>query len=92
MLVPVNGGDPEPAGEVMGGAHMSLSPDGSMIMDVVAHRTLWVSPLNGDKPRRVFEFDNAESRIDYPVWSPDGHWVLFDHLIPHGGDVWMVEE
>ena len=56
-------------------------------------RTLWVSPLNGDKPRRVFEFDDAESRIDYyPVWSPGGHLVLFDHLVRHGGDVWMVEE
>jgi eukaryotic-like serine/threonine-protein kinase len=92
MSVPVNGGDPEPAADVMGGAHMSLSPEGSMIMDVVAHRTLWVSPLDGDKPRRVFEFDDAESRIDYPVWSPDGRWVLFDRLIPHGGDIWMVEE
>ena len=65
MVVPVDGGEAEPVGEVMGGAHMSLSPDESMIMDVVAHRTLWVSPLNGDKPRRVFEFDDAESRIDY---------------------------
>ena len=91
MFVPVGGGDPEPTAEVMGGAHMSLSPDGSMVMDVVAHRTLWVSPLDGGKPRRVFEFDDAESRIDYPVWSPDGCWVLFDRLVPQGGNVWMVE-
>ena len=92
MSIAATGGDPEPVGEVMGGAHMSLSPDGSMIMDVVAHRTLWVSPLDGGNPRRVFEFDDSESRIDYPVWSPDGRWVLFDRLIPHGGDIWMVEE
>ncbi|HEY3055889.1 MAG TPA: protein kinase [Thermoanaerobaculia bacterium] len=91
MTVPANGGDAEPTAEVIGGSHMSLSPDQSMIMDVVAHRTLWVSPLRGGAPRRIFEFDDPESRIDYPVWSPDGRWVLFDRFVPHGGDVWMVD-
>ena len=91
MIVPIGGGDAEPAAEVMGGAHMSLSPDQSMIMDVVAHRTLWVSPLHGGAPRRVFEFEDAESRIDYPVWSPDGKWILFDRFVPRGGDVWMLD-
>ena len=84
-------GDAESTAEVMGGAHMSLSPDESMIMDVVGHRTLWVSPLNGGEPRKVFAFDDLDSRIDYPVWSPDGRWILFDRFTPHGGDVWMVE-
>ena len=91
MTVSLAGGDPEPTAEVAGGAHMSLSPDESLVMDVVAHRTLWVSPLNGEPPRKVFEFDDPESRIDYPVWSPDGRWILFDRFVPHGGDVWMVE-
>src|SRR5205085_8922163 len=45
MSVPAAGGEAEPTAEVVGGPHMSLSPDESMIMDVVAHRTLWVSPL-----------------------------------------------
>ena len=39
----------------------------------------------------VFEFDDGESRIDYPVWSPDGKWILFDRFVPRGGDVWIVE-
>ncbi len=91
MTVPAAGGDPEPTAEVQGGAHMSLSPDQSMIMDVVGHRVLWVSPLGGGAPRKVFELDDADSRIDYPVWSPDGRWVLFDRFTPHSGDVWMVE-
>jgi Tol biopolymer transport system component len=92
MLVPAAGGDPEPTPEVTGGAHMSLSPDQSLLMDVVGHRTLWVSPLDGsDSPRRVFQFDDADGRIDYPVWSPDGRWILFDRFVPQGGDVWMVE-
>ena len=91
MSVPLSGGDPEPTAKVIGGAHMSLSPDHSMIMDVLGHRTLWVSPLNGDAPRKVFEFDDPDARIDYPVWSPDGRWILFDRFQPQGGDVWAVE-
>jgi Tol biopolymer transport system component len=91
MTVPVAGGEPEPTSEVIGGAHMSLSPGQSLMMDVLGHRTLWCSPLRGGAPRKVFEFDDAESRIDYPVWSPDGRWILFDRFQPQGGDVWAVE-
>jgi hypothetical protein len=41
--------------------------------------------------RKVFEFDDPESRIDYPVWSPDGRFVLFDRFRPRGGDVWVMD-
>ncbi|HEV7242959.1 MAG TPA: protein kinase [Thermoanaerobaculia bacterium] len=92
MTIALDGGEPEPTAEVIGGAHMSLSPDQSLMMDVLGHRTLWCSPLQGGAPRKVFEFDDAESRIDYPVWSPDGRWILFDRFQPQGGDVWAVEE
>jgi Tol biopolymer transport system component len=91
MRVPSAGGDAVSAGNIVGGSHMSLSADGSMIMDVINHRTLWVSPLDGSAPRRVFELDDPESRIDYPVWSPDGRWILFDRFAPHGGDIWMID-
>jgi len=91
MVIPADDGEPLETAEVIGGAHMSLSPDESMIMDVIGHRTLWVSPLRGGAPHKVFEFEEADSRIDYPVWSPDGRWILFDRFVPHGGDVWMVE-
>ncbi|HVE71875.1 MAG TPA: protein kinase [Thermoanaerobaculia bacterium] len=91
MLVPVAGGEPERTAEVIGGAHMSFSPGDAHVMDVLNHRTLWCSPLRGGAPHKVFEFDDAESRIDYPVWSPDGRWILFDRFQPHGGDVWAVE-
>ena len=92
MSVSVNGGAPEPTAEVTGGAHMSFSPDHSMIMDVLGPRTLYCSPQHDGSPRKVFEFDDPESRIDYPVWSPDGRWILFDRFLPQGGDVWAVEE
>jgi TolB protein len=92
MRVPIAGGDPEPLAEVAGGAHMSFSPDSSRIMDVVGHKVLWVSPLAGGSPERVFEFEDPEVRIDYPVWSPDGKWLLFDCFQPKGGDVFVLED
>jgi Tol biopolymer transport system component len=91
MKVRLDGGEPAPLPDVAGGSHMSFSPDHSRIMDVTGHKTLWVSPLDGGKPEKVFEFDEADVRIDYPVWSPDGRWVLFDRFRPRGGDIWMME-
>jgi Tol biopolymer transport system component len=85
------GATPEQLPEVIGGSHMSFSPDSNMILDVLGHRTVWVSPLDGRQPWRSFEFDDAEVRIDYPVWSPDGRWVLFDRFRPEGGDIWVAE-
>jgi len=87
--VPLEGGEPEPLARISGGAHISLSPDEGRLMDVLGHRTLWVSPLAGGEPERVYEFADPDVRIDYPVWSPDGRWVLFDRFRPQGGDIWV---
>jgi eukaryotic-like serine/threonine-protein kinase len=91
LRVGLDGGEPQPVGNVAGGSHSSFSPDFSLVMDVVGHKTLWVSPLRSGKPGPVFEFDDADSRIDYPVWSPDGRFVLFDRFQPQGGDIWLME-
>ena len=50
-----------------------------------------LNPANGQPPYQVFAFLQADVRIDYPVWSPDGKWVLFDRAAPRGGDLWMME-
>jgi Tol biopolymer transport system component len=94
--VPLVGGEPEPFPKIAGGAHMSFSPLRDNIMDVVGHRVIWVSPLTSTDrdhsgPKQVFEFENPDVRIDYPVWSPDGKWVLFDRVKPEGGDIWLIE-
>jgi len=73
-----------------GGSHISLSPDHSRIMDVVGHGVLWVSPVSGGNPEMVCEFPDPDVRIDYPVSSPDGKWVLFDRFRPQGGDIWAM--
>ena len=78
--------------DVSSGAHMSFSPDQSRILDVRGHKTLWVYPVNGDSAYQVFAFPDPDVRIDYPVWSPDGKWVLFDRAAPRGGDLWMLED
>ena len=91
MKVSLSGGEPRPFAEtMMGGSHMSLSPDRTRIMDVVGHKVLWVSPVNGGKPEKVYEFPDPDVRIDYPVWSPDGRWVMFDRFRPQGGDIWAM--
>ena len=90
MKVSIDGGTPQPFAEMKAGSHISLSPDRSRIMDVVGHRVLWVSPVNGGPPEKVYEFPDPDVRIDYPVWSPDGKWVLFDRFRPQGGDIWSL--
>jgi len=91
--VSLKGGDPVPLNsEIAGGSHMSFSPDYSLLMDVVGHKTLWASPVTTGKPVKIYEFPDGVSRIDYPVWSPDGKWVLFDRFRPQGGDIWAVED
>ncbi|HUD73166.1 MAG TPA: protein kinase [Dongiaceae bacterium] len=91
MAIPVDGGEPRALAQVAGGSHSSFSPDGSRLIDVVEHKTLWVSPLKGGAPEKVFAFEDPSIRIDYPVWSPDGKAVLFDKFQPRGGDVWLLE-
>jgi Tol biopolymer transport system component len=39
----------------------------------------------------VFQFADPDVRIDYPLWSPDGRWILFDRAAPRGGDLWVLE-
>jgi len=89
MKVSADGGEPQPFAEIMGGAHMSFSPDHARIMDVVGHKVR-VSPIKDGKPEKVYEFPDPDARIDYPVWSTDGNWVLFDHFRPQGGDIWAM--
>jgi Tol biopolymer transport system component len=76
---------------VRGGSHMSKSPDGSHILDVVGHKTLWLTPIDGSDPIRLFEFEDRDERIDYPRFSPDGRKIIFDRVKPSGGDIWILE-
>jgi eukaryotic-like serine/threonine-protein kinase len=89
--VDIASGDLSMLPPVMGGAHMSFSPSQSLIMDVRGHKVLWANPVDGRPPYEVYQFPDPDVRIDYPFWSPDGRWILFDRAAPRGGDLWALE-
>ena len=89
---PIDGGPLTELPNVTGGGHLSFNHTHSALADVTAHKTLWSSPVGtGGAPEKIFEFPDADVRIDYPVWSPDGKWILFDRFRPVSGDIWMIE-
>ncbi len=91
VRVQLSDGSVAPLPEIASGGHMSFSSDGGLAMDVRGHKALWAYPMDGKPAYKVFEFPDLKVRIDYPMWSPDGRWVLFDRVSPRGGDLWMLE-
>ena len=77
--------------DIVSGGHLSFSPTQAVAIDVRSHKVLWAYPMSGAAPYEVFRFADPDVRIDYPVWSPDGRWVLFDRAAPVVGDLWMLE-
>jgi Tol biopolymer transport system component len=55
-------------------------------------KSLWVYPVNGQAAHQVSALSDPDVRIDYPTWSPDGRWVLFDRAAPRSGDLWLLED
>jgi Tol biopolymer transport system component len=87
---PIEGGEPELLSPEVGGWHISMSPDGTRILDN-DHRALYVTEARPDaKPVKVFEFDDPAISIDYAVWSPDGRHIIFDRLKPEAADIWVL--
>lgn len=89
IQVRVTDGSAQRLRDVSSGAHISWSPRHDVMMDVKGHKTLFAYGVSGE-PVKVFEFADTQVRIDYPVWSPDGKWIIFDRAAPRGGDIWML--
>ena len=89
MRIAPEGGTPELV-TTNSGAHISFSPDGAKFIDVTGHKVLWLYGRDGSA-EQLFAFGDPDIRIDYPVWSPDGKWLLFDRFKPDGGDIWIAE-
>ena len=60
-------------------------------MDLAGHITIWYAPVGEGSMHEVFRFPEDNVRIDYPVWSPDGEWVLFDRYQQQGADIWVLD-
>ncbi len=89
--VDIASGDLSALPPVMSGGHMSFSPSQSLILDVRGHKVLWMHPVDGRPAYQVYQFAEPDVRIDYPLWSPDGRWIMFDRAAPRGGDLWALE-
>jgi hypothetical protein len=61
------------------------------LVDVLGHQAPWATAVAGGQRSKLFAFDDPRERIDYPVLSPDGRFLLFDVFRPSGGDVWRLE-
>ena len=89
--VDIESGELTPLPHVLSGGHMSFSPSQSLIMDVIGHKVLWAHPMDGRPAYQVYQFADPDVRIDYPRWSSDGRWIIFDRAAPRGGDLWTLE-
>jgi TolB protein len=90
-VVSASTGEVTPFTDVAGSGDMTRSPDGSLILGLVDHRSLWVTPAAGGAPEQVFELDEGGFLMDYPRWSPFGKRVMFDRYRPGGGDIRVVD-
>lgn len=53
------------------------SPDGRQFVfssSRSGNRDIWVTPAEGGEP---WQLTSGPSEDDWPVWSPDGQWVIF---------------
>ena len=58
-------------------SHSSLSPDGTRVAFASiasGHSDIWTQRVDGSDLRQVTNDEPADS---WPVWSPDGEWIVF---------------
>jgi len=74
------------------GGHGSFSADRRHYMDLDGpHERIWVISLSSNEGEIVYHKPPTASLIDYPWWSPDGHWATFDVSIPRNSELLMAE-
>lgn len=69
-----------------GARSLALSPDGQRI--AFSYRgDIWIAPSSGG---RAFALTNHIEMDDYPVWSPDGHWIAFASNRSGNNDIYVA--
>ena len=72
----------------------SWSPDGKYVAMTVfgggvnAHNDIWILPMIGD--RKPFPFLQGDGNKSYPMFSPDGRWLLYTSDESGRNDVYVV--
>jgi Tol biopolymer transport system component len=74
------------------GALLGWSPDGRWIAfsrdaGPTGQEALWVVAASGGSPHRLTDCRPAWCADVDPVWSPDGHLIVFERITHHGGFV-----
>ena len=70
--------------------HSSLSPDGSRIAfasRAKGHSDIWTQNVDGSDLRQLTDDEAADA---WPVWSPDGEWIMFASLRDRQSATWRV--
>jgi serine/threonine protein kinase len=81
--VPVDkAGAPRQITSVPGDAisHSSLSPDGTRVAFAsiaTGHSNIWIQRVDGSG---LHQLTNDQSADSWPVWSPDGEWIVYQSI------------
>jgi Tol biopolymer transport system component len=71
--------------------HASLSPDGSKVAYSsleTGNAEIWTANVDGSAPRQITDDPAADF---WPIWSPDGKWIVFGSLRGHGAQqLWKI--
>jgi len=61
-------------------SHSSLSPDGTRVAFAsiaAGHSNIWIQRIDGSD---LHQLTNDESADSWPVWSPDGEWIVYQAI------------
>jgi eukaryotic-like serine/threonine-protein kinase len=70
--------------------HSSLSPDGSraaFVSRATGYSEVWTQNVDGSDLRQL---TNDQAAVAWPVWSPDGEWIVFASLRGRQWETWRV--
>ena len=71
-------------------AHSSLSPDGAQVAfasTTTGNSDIWTQNVDGSNLRQLTNDATADS---WPVWSPDGHWIVYTSQREGRQETWRI--